>query len=356
MRIILLAALAALCLPVPTARAVPPSIPAIAQRLDAVPGGFSGIVGARRGGNTAHYSWSGRGGERPWRPVRWASVTKSVTAVLVLQEVDAGRLSLDAPVSRYLPDWHVNADATLRQLLMHTSGLADLSASPDPDGDGMPDFYRTGGDWRTICSGPPRAATGTGFTYNNCDYLVLGAVLEAVTGQGWADLVRTRITEPLGLVSLEPATGGTRSEAFEGAAPEPLVDVSTYGPAGDLYGGVEAMLGFDQALMDGRLITDVARAEMWKAGPETGYGGLSVWVYDVVLPGCGAPTRVVERQGGIGGVQVRNFLMPDLNAALVIWTDDGALDLGQTWSGAGLSVDLLAAVACPDGGGVAPSA
>lgn len=348
----LFAALAILFLaPAAPAWAVPPSIPAIVQRLEAVPGGFSGIVGARRNGAAAHYGWSGRGGERPWRPVRWASVTKAVTAVLILQEVDAGRLSLDAPVSTYLPDWPVNADATLRQLLMHTSGLADLSATPDADGDGMPDVYQTGGDWRAICGGPPRAAVGAGFTYNNCDYLLLGAVLEKVTGLTWAELVRTRITQPLGLVSLEPAAPGARTEAFDGAIAEPPVDVSTYGPAGDLYGGVEAMLTFDQALMDGRLISGAGRAEMWKAGPETGYGGLSVWVYSVALPSCGVTTRVVERQGGIGGVQVRNFLMPDLNAALVIWTDDGALDLGETWTGQGLSVDLLAAVACGDGRG-----
>ncbi len=337
------------------ARAVPPSIPAIVQRLEAVPGGFSGIVGARRGGALAHHSWRGRGGERPWRPVRWASVTKSVTAVLVLQEVDAGRIDLDAPVTTYLPDWPVNGAATIRQLLMHTSGLADLSATPDADGDGMPDVYQTGGDWRVVCGGAPRAAVGAGFTYNNCDYLLLGAVLEAVTGRSWAELVATRVAEPLGLAGLAPAVPGARSEAFDGAAPEPRVDVSTYGPSGDLYGGVEAMLSFDQALMDGRLISDAARAEMWKAGPETGYGGLSVWVYQVALPGC-VKTTVIERQGAIGGVQVRNFLMPELNAALVIWTDDGALDLGETWTGQGLSVDLLAAVACGEGRGSRPAA
>ncbi|HEV2081385.1 MAG TPA: serine hydrolase domain-containing protein [Brevundimonas sp.] len=355
MRFLTLAAAAALFFIAAPAHAVPPVIPAVIARIEAAPG-FSGIVGARRGGSAAHYSWHGRGGTRPWRPVRWASVTKSVTAVLVLQEVDAGRLSLDAPLSRYLPDWPVNGDATLRQLLMHTSGLADLSASPDADGDGMPDVYQGIGDWRTTCALSPRAAAGAGFAYNNCDYLLLGAVLEAVTGQGWPDLVRTRIREPLGLVSLEPASPGVRSEAFDGAAPEPAVDVSTYGPAGDLYGGVEAMLGFDQALMDGRLISDAARAEMWKAGPETGYGGLSVWVYDLALPGCGIRTRVVERQGAIGGVQVRNYLMPDLNAALVIWTDDGAFDPGETWTGQGFGVDLLAAVACADGQGSAAPA
>ena len=55
-------------------------------------------------------------------------------------------------------------------------------------------------------------------------------------------------------------------------------------------------------------------------------------------------------------LKVRNFLMPELNAALVIWTDDGAFDLGQTWSGQGFSVDLLAAVACGEGRGSTPPA
>ena len=240
MRIMILAALFIASVSPTAAWAVPPFIPAVVSRIQSATG-FSGIVGARRGGDLAHISWHGRAGASdPWRPVRWASVTKSVTAAIVLQEVDAGRLSLDAPLSRYLPDWTVNGDATLRQLMMHTSGLADLNASPDADGDGMPDFYQSSADWRAACAAPPRAAAGAGFTYNNCDYLLLGAVLEAVTGKSWAELVRTRIREPLGLVSLEPAAPGARSEAFDGDEPEPPVDVSTYGPAGDLYGGVEA--------------------------------------------------------------------------------------------------------------------
>lgn len=332
------------------AAAIPPTAPAVLERLAAVPDGFSGIVGAWRDGRPVHLSAHGEGGS-PFRAVRWASVTKSVTAVLVLQEVDAGRLSLDAPVSTYLPDWPVNGDATLRQLLMHTSGLADLSATPDADGDGMADVYQgQGPGWRALCEGPARASAGSGFTYNNCDYRVLGLVLEAVTGEDFETLVRTRISEPLGLRSVRLAANEPVSEAFDGTRPEPLIDVSVYGPAGALYGSVEALLAFDQALMDGRLISDAARAEMWKASPETGYGGLSVWVFPVTLTVCGVQTRVVERQGAIGGVQVRNLILPDLDVAVVLWTDQATLDLGQTWSGEGLTIDLLGAVVCGQGG------
>jgi CubicO group peptidase (beta-lactamase class C family) len=279
--------------------------------------------------------------------VRWASVTKSVTAVLVLQEVDAGRLSLDEPVSTYLPDWPVSGEATLRQLLMHTSGLADLSAAPDADGDGVTDVYQgRGPGWRTLCERPARAPAGSSFTYNNCDYRVLGLVLEAVTGEDFETLVRTRISEPLGLTSLRIAANEPVSEAFDGPRPEPQIDVSVYGPAGALYGSVDALLAFDQALLDGRLISEASRAEMWKAGPETGYGGLSVWVYTVNLTACGIETRAIERQGAIGGVQVRNMILPDLDVALVIWTDQAMLDMGEVWMGEGLTVDLLSAAVC----------
>ena len=179
---------------------------------------------------------------------------------------------------------------------------------------------------------------------------MLGLVLEAVTGEDFETLVRTRISEPLGLRSVRLAANEPVSEAFDGTRPEPLIDVSVYGPAGALYGSVEALLAFDQALMDGRLISDAARAEMWKASPETGYGGLSVWVFPVTLTVCGVQTRVAERQGAIGGVQVRNLILPDLDVAVVLWTDQATLDLGQTWSGEGLTIDLLGAVVCGQGG------
>lgn len=355
-----LAALAGLLLAPPPARAVPPRIPAIDQIIEAAPV-FSGIVGVRRGGGLAHIASYGRpeagGRTSPWRTVRWASVTKMVTAVLVMQQVEAGRLDLDAPVSAYLPDWSANPDATIRQLLAHRSGLADPDASPDSDGDGLMDLYQgEGPGWRAVCEGSPRAAPGGDFAYNNCDYLVLGEVLHAVTGQTWAELVQSRIVTPLGLVATAPAAPGARVEGWDGAELEPRVDPSVFGAAGGLYGTVEDLMMIDQALLDGRLMSEQTRATMWTGDPAAGYAALSVWSYPVTLPACGLTTPLVERFGAIGGVQVRNWKLPDKNVAVVAWANDGAVDFGQTWSGQGLAIDLLSAAVCGDGWGSEPAA
>ncbi|WP_461413536.1 serine hydrolase domain-containing protein [Gemmatimonas sp.] len=113
---------------------------------------------------------------------RWASVSKQVTAALVLHEVDAGRLALDTPVVRYLPTFTGSGREriTVRQLLQHSSGLPNMDQGPT-DSDGVPRVYRETkapvGDaaFARVCDGPLAAAPGERFDYNNCDYLVLGA-------------------------------------------------------------------------------------------------------------------------------------------------------------------------------------
>lgn len=160
-------------------------------------GAAMGLADRRRG--TRH-----RVGER-WL---WASVTKQVTAVLVLQEAERGTLELDAPVGRYLPVY-AKREITLRQLLQHQSGLPNPIDTPADASDVQSFFRETGtaiGDGaraKGFCAGAAKRAPGGDFEYNNCDYLVLGAVLEAVTGERYSRLVERRIALPLGLKSCE---------------------------------------------------------------------------------------------------------------------------------------------------------
>lgn len=284
---------------------------------------------------------------------RWASVTKQVIATLVMQEVAAGRIDLDTPVARYLPGFRSAnaARVTVRQLLRHQSGLPnpdDTAASPEA----IPAYDTRGftgsrDPLTGYCAGPVKRAPGGNWEYNNCDYVVAGALLEAVTGQTWQRLVRARLSGPLTMTATgafptnTPTVVGT-----EAGRPDSAYDLAAFGAAAGLYGSARDLWRFDRALMKGKLIPDAARAQMWDGQPELGSIALGQWVFTAPLKGCRDPARIVERRGQIGGVQVRNFILPEWNAVVIVFADRAEQEFGEVWQGKGFSYDLLSAAVC----------
>ncbi|MFF5173854.1 serine hydrolase domain-containing protein [Micromonospora sp. NPDC000089] len=195
-------------------------------------------VGVVRDGALVHLATAG---DHP-RPdadlqYRLGSISKTMTAVLVLQQRDAGRLALDDPLERHLPGTPVGA-LTLRQLLGHASGL-----QREPDGDW---WERVGADdLPALLAGltpekiafPPHRV----YHYSNLAYGLLGGVLEAVTGTPWFALLRERVLEPLGLRrttyhATEPFARGYVVHPFHGTLrEEPLPDTRAMAPAGQLW-------------------------------------------------------------------------------------------------------------------------
>ena len=311
---------------------------AMQARLEAFEG-YAGVFGVSRGGETEVGSIARPDGAYPADPstqVRWASVSKMITAILVFQQIDAGTMGLDTPVETYLPGTTVsNADRiTIRQLLAHRSGLSEESETPDgPTGDPL-----------QYC-GAAKAEPGSVFFYNNCDTVVLGKVLEAVTGQAFLDLVNSRIGAPLGLTLTVREVPRVEATMEDGSA-EPRVWLSEFAPAGGLYGTIGDMLKIDMALIEGRLISAASLDTMLTGDPALGYAALSVWSWEPDLGACIGTTRLVERYGEVAGVQVRNFLLPDLQVALAIYSNDHRTTFGEVWQGEGLSIDLIRAAAC----------
>lgn len=297
-----------------------------------------------------------RAGER-WL---WASVTKQVTAILVMQEVAAGRLALDVPLTRYLPKFPGTSGnmLTLRQMLQHQSGLpnpADTAAGPDD----VQSFYRETGPSISnmkralgFCAGKPKGVPGSAFEYNNCDYLVLGAVLEQVTGLSYDKLIAARIARPLGLRTIRLAgdaerNGGTDVIGYRGKVRHPAINIATAGAAAALTGSARDLASLDRALMTGRLLPKDARDTLWAGNPDLGYEALGAWSFPATLKGCAAAVDLVERRGDFGGVQARNIIAPGLGRAFVLFTNDDSVDFGEIWQGKGLSYDLLSAAFCP---------
>jgi CubicO group peptidase (beta-lactamase class C family) len=289
---------------------------------------------------------------------RWASVTKQITTVIAMQEIAAGHLALDRPVKDYWPEWPqvFSDEITIRDLLQHTSGLADPNEDK-PLADGLPAFYRPAPGKGTMqaeatgfCAEHPRAEPHTGFHYNNCDFIVLGALLERITGKSYGELVQSRIAAPLELRIGLFAPGTPPAHHVGGldehGRPEKLGDLGTYGAAGSLYGSPLALYGFDRALITHRLLDPATTATMWTGDPKLGAAALGQWQFVATLKGCAAPVSVVERRGQIGGVQIRNYILPGSGRALVLFTRRGDFDYGEIWQGKGFAWQALSAVEC----------
>jgi CubicO group peptidase (beta-lactamase class C family) len=195
-------------------------------------------------------------GEQP-RPdpktqYRLGSITKTLTATMVMQLRDEGFFALDDLLYRHLPGTPVGG-VTLRQLLGHVSGL-----QREPDG---PWWERAaGGDVDTLLTelafdklaAPPFRA----YHYSNLAYGLLGAVLQRVTGEKWPDLVGKRVLDPLGMKRttyhpVEPfARGYVVHPLTGGLHEEPRLDAGAMAPAGQLWSTITDMVKWAAFLAD----------------------------------------------------------------------------------------------------------
>jgi CubicO group peptidase (beta-lactamase class C family) len=258
-----------------------------------------------------------RVGER-WR---MASITKQVAAALLINEIDLA--TLDQPIAPKGP--------TRRQLLTHHSGLANPDETPT-NGSGVPAFYtRFTPDLRYCASKAPQP--GAPFQYNNCDYLSL-----PTTSRGWR--------WPAGLTMAKPGEVGV--PGFVKGRPEPQFQLASWGAAGGLIGTVRSLFAFDRSLMTGKLVPRAKLAELWKPEGNGSYQALGQWVFPGKLKGCAETKRIVQRDGEIFGVQARNYIFPDDDLVVIVFTNRSADDFafGEVWQQSGFAYDLLSSAAC----------
>lgn len=240
--------------------------------------------------------------------LRVASNTKTYVATVLLQLVEEGQLELDAPIGRYLPGLvkgeGIDENAiTVRQLMQHRSGLADISdvmwdpslqvAPPTPE--------------KMIAIGLRKGAQfepGADWKYSNTGYTILGVLIEELTGKRLAEVFDERIITPLGLEETRYAHAGDKrieGPHARGYVGVPVLwgDLTGYEPgvfshAGALISSGSDMTVFEDALVSGKLVGKAMLAEMQKTVGDHPYGlGLykldvscgTVWGHDGLLPG-----------------------------------------------------------------------
>lgn len=279
---------------------------------------------------------------------RAGSITKTFVATVVLQLVAEGRLQLDDPVSRWLPGVVPNGrHITVRELLDQTSGIADyldtLPLPPDPAFLADRDRTWTGPELigRATAEPPLSDHPGEAFSYSNTNYLLLGEVVEKVTGRSYAAEIGRRIIRPLRLHGTSlPGT----EERIPGPHPHGYVPIATdggqrlvdytesnpsvMGAGGEIISTTADLDRFSAALLRGRLLPRRLVTLMTSPGIDGSRYGLGLFLKDTPchVPVVGHDGDAASYQSWSystldGRRQVTIALTPDFRADLdnAVW-------------------------------------
>ncbi len=274
------------------------------------------VAGVARGGEPV---WSGCSSALPGVGVdsayRIGSITKTLTAVLVLQLRDEGLLDLADPVGRFLPECGY-PDVTLRELLAHTGGLQSEPVGPwweRVDGDGVAELLAANDGSGRV------AAAGEYYHYSNLGFALLGEVVARLRGAPWWEVVQQRLLVPLGMGATsyyppaEHAPGRSVDHFAHTLSAEPHTDTGAMAPAGQLWSTVADLLRWADFLATGHrdVLSASTLAEMAApVAPADAYG-LGLRVLHV-----GGRT-MVGHTGSMPGFQASLFVDRDTRDAVV---------------------------------------
>lgn len=363
--------------------------PGLASRVDAYvsqyygEGVFNGVVLAAdrgkvvlaKGYGHANVEWQAPNAPDIKFPI--ASITKQFTAMLVLQDVAAGRLRLDATISDYLPGYPAETGRriTIRQLLNHTAGIPEYTWTGDLIEAQVPD--RPEQFLKRFSHLPLVFQPGTSFAYSNSGYYVLGVILERVNGKPYEQLLHERILDPLGMKDsgyvhvedvlpksatgylrvltgrenpryryLDPARPGFRRDVTSYEKPV-YRDMITLYAAGAMYSTVLDLYRWDRALAKG----DMLPLELLAAYVKPGRGNYAFGWFVADLPlaqvrdfldnfegwrpkaGSAKTTQVQWHTGSVNGFTTSIVRIPERDLVVVLLNNTGMTRLADINAG-----------------------
>lgn len=255
---------------------------------------------------------------------RLGSLTKQFTAMAVMILQERGKLKVTDSVCQYVPQCPATwADVTLHHLLTHTSGIPELLS--------LPDFQKT----KALPSPPAQTVErfknlplnfkpGQSFRYSNSGYVLLGYIIELVSGQTYENFLRENIFDPLkmqnsgndhnDLIIMNRATGYTRRAA--GIINAPFIDMSIPTGGGSVYSTVEDLFLWDQALYAEKLISKQSFETMFTSYTTADWGD-SV-AYGWFIGKDQGNRKFMGFQGGIEGFAAMIMRYTDEKVLIVV--------------------------------------
>ena len=271
----------------------------------------------------------------PDTPFLLGSISKSFTAMAVMQLVEAGKVDLDTGISHYLDVFsgRPSGAITIRQLLSHTSGYSTLQGNEThADLTGSKDELSR--QVKRIAQSPPAYQPGTRWEYSNANYQILGALIEAVSGQEFALYIETMILQPIGMGHSFVADGQIHDAMAIGHRPwfgtkRPLKQSMTdrvTAPQGGVIASANDLARYLAIMMNGKddIISAKSKAAMLRpasdASPFYGFG----WFID-------ANKGTVFHTGESPGTETLATLVPAEKKGVVVLVNAGSgIGFGET--------------------------
>ena len=326
-----------------------PLDPAVAKQIDEVVArvGRDRLAGAvvlvARNGETVFrkaYGWADVDKRQPMdaavqMPI--GSVTKQFTAAAILQLRDAGKLSLDDDITKWLPDFDTRGNKVpLRRLLDHTSGIVGITEMPEF---GIlvnnPRFPRDSG-YALIKRYPFQFPTGEAQIYNNSAFWLLGLIIEKASGTTYENYIEQKLFEPLGMKHSMYCNSAEniprRAHGYQvqnGQTRRAPMNVHTWPfSAGSICSTAGDLITWIKALHGGKVLSPASYTEM--TTPSKLNDGSPLW-YGMGI-GVGTDTRglkYIGHGGAIGGFLAETMWYPDVQMAVVVLLNsNGNLDPG----------------------------
>jgi CubicO group peptidase (beta-lactamase class C family) len=254
----------------------------------------------------------------PSTKFRLGSITKQFTATSILLLQERGELNIDDPVSKYMPDapaaW---SKITIYNVLTHTSGIPSFTGFPD---------YRTT-EWKDTTPAelvarfrdkPLDFEPGTKFSYSNSGYVLLGYLVEKVSGQTYGDFLQQNIFTPLGMkdtgIDSNAAILPQRAQGYRrsphGIEHDGYISMTIPFSAGALYSTTGDLLKWEQALFGGKVLKPESLAKM--TTPFKSDYGCGIFIRTV------EGHKLVTHGGGIEGFNTSLNYYPDDKLTVIV--------------------------------------
>lgn len=301
--------------------------------------GFSGSVLVAEKGKIIfqqQYGWANRQYKIPVTPAsvfRIASITKTFTAVLILQLMEEGKIDLHQTIGTYLPGYTGQArdTVTIHQLLTYSSGIENMDQGSEA-------MYALQMPVDTIikkyCSGPLVTLPGTQMNYKNAEFIILGKIIEQVCGKPYATVLQQKILQPLrmnrsGYLQHKDILPGLTQTYLADSAGQFYNDdpywVENFYSSGAMYATAADLYAFDQALFTNTLLKAKTVQLMTTAYPELWGVAYSFWVNDQTFGKLTA--RVMDRRGSISGANAAWYHFINSNQTIIILSNSNAADV-----------------------------